>query len=59
MNSLFSSFFTECWTGILGGVRDYLGELLGGCSWKQKGNKRQNEENYTGNNPENITNPIE
>ena len=30
MNSLFSDFFREFWRGILGGVRDYLGEVLGG-----------------------------
>ena len=30
MNSLFSDFFMEFWTGILGGVRVYLGEILGG-----------------------------
>ena len=30
MNSLFSDFFMEFWRGILGGVRDYLGEVLGG-----------------------------
>ena len=30
MNSLVSDFFTEFWKGILGGVRDYLGEILGG-----------------------------
>ena len=30
MNSLFSDFFGEFWRGILGGVRDYLGEVLGG-----------------------------
>ena len=29
MNSLFSDFFRECWRGMLGGVRDYLGESLG------------------------------
>ena len=30
MNSLFSDLFREFWRGILGGVRDYLGEVLGG-----------------------------
>ena len=30
MNSLFSDFFREFWRGILGGVRDYLGQVLGG-----------------------------
>ena len=30
MNSLFGDFFREFWRGILGGVRDYLGEVLGG-----------------------------
>ena len=30
MNSLFSDFFREFWRGILGGARDYLGEMLGG-----------------------------
>ena len=30
INSLFSDMFRECWRGILGGVRDYLGEVLGG-----------------------------
>ena len=30
MNSLFSDFFREFWRGILAGVRDYLGEILGG-----------------------------
>ena len=30
MNSLFSNFFRELWRGILGGVRDYLGKILGG-----------------------------
>ena len=30
MNSLFSDFFRDFWRGILGGVRDYLGEVLGG-----------------------------
>ena len=35
MNSLFSYFFMEFWRGILGGVRDYLGEIVGGFSKKQ------------------------
>ena len=30
INSLFSDFFRELWRGILGDVRDYLGEVLGG-----------------------------
>ena len=30
MNRLFSEFFKEFWRRILGGVRDYLGEVLGG-----------------------------
>ena len=30
MNSLFGDFFKEFWRGILGGVRDYLGEVLVG-----------------------------
>ena len=30
MNSLFSDFFREFWRGILGGVRDYVGEVLAG-----------------------------
>ena len=30
MNSLFSDFFREFWRGLLGGVRDYLGEIVGG-----------------------------
>ena len=30
MNSLFSDLFMEFWRGILGGVRDYLGEVWGG-----------------------------
>ena len=30
MNSLFSDLFKEFWRGILGGVRDYLGDVLGG-----------------------------
>ena len=30
MNSLFSDLFKEFWRGILGGVRDYLGEIWGG-----------------------------
>ena len=30
MNSLFGDFFREFWRGILGGVRDYLGEVLAG-----------------------------
>ena len=30
MNSLFSDLFKEFWRGILGGVRDYLGEVLVG-----------------------------
>ena len=30
MNSLFGDFFREFWRGILGGVRDYLGEIWGG-----------------------------
>ena len=37
MNSLFGDFFREFWRGILGGVRDYLGEVLGGFLWKNKG----------------------
>ena len=30
MNSLFSDFFREFWRGILGVVRNHLGEVLGG-----------------------------
>ena len=30
INSLFSDFFNNFWRGILGGVRDYLGDILGG-----------------------------
>ena len=30
MNSLFSDFFKDFWKGTLRGVRDYLGEVLGG-----------------------------
>ena len=37
MNSLFSDFFREFWRGMSGGVRDYLGEVLGGFYWKNKG----------------------
>ena len=44
MNSLFSDFFREFWRGISGGVRDYLGEMLGGF-WKK--NKGIIIENYT------------
>ena len=44
MNSLFSDFFMECWRGILGSVRDYLEDILGGFSRK---NEEKIEENYT------------
>ena len=37
MNSLFGDFFREFWRGILGGVRDYLGEVSSG---QIKGKKR-------------------
>ena len=40
MNSLFSNFFGEFLEGILGGVRDYLGEDWGGFQWKKTGNVR-------------------
>ena len=30
MNSLFNYFVRECWKVILGGVRDYLEEMLRG-----------------------------
>ena len=49
MNSVFSGLFREIWMGILGGVRDYLGEILGGFSWKNKAkSEEQNQENYKG-----------
>ena len=44
MNSLFSDFFKEIWRGILGGVRDYVGEILGGFYKKNEGNI---EDTYT------------
>ena len=41
MNSLFSDLFREFWRGILGGLRDYLGEVLGGFWWKIKGKSNE------------------
>ena len=38
MNSLFSDLFRECWRGISGGVRDYLGKALGGF-WRNNEGK--------------------
>jgi len=38
MHSLFSDFFRELWRGILGGVRDYVGEVSSG---KIKENSRK------------------
>ena len=46
MNGLFSDFFKEFWKGILGGVRDYLVDILGGF-WRK--NERKIEEAYTQN----------
>ena len=44
MNGLFSDFRREFRKGILGGVRDYLGEILGGFYTKNEG---EVEDNYT------------
>ena len=55
MNSQFSDVFGEFWVGILGGVRDYLGEILGGV---QRKNGRKIKENYTRNNPTNKNQQI-
>ena len=43
MNSSFGDFFREFWRGILGGVRDYLGEVLGGFDWKNKGIQQEKQ----------------
>ena len=60
MNSLLSDFWKEFRRGILGGGRNYLGELLGGFQWQDKGNQEEKQqENYMGKNDENSTNPIE
>ena len=40
INSLFSDFVRELWRGILGGVRDYFGEVLEVSRGQMKGNKR-------------------
>ena len=38
---------------MLGGVRDYLGEVLGGFEWKNKGKTEGKiHKNYRGTNPE-------
>ena len=36
LNSLFGYLFRDFWRGILGCVRDYLGEVWGGFYWKNK-----------------------
>ena len=43
-----------CWRGILGGVRDYLGEVFGDF-WRT--HEGEIEENYIRGKNENITNP--
>ena len=59
MNSLFSDFFREFWRGILGGVRDYLGEVLGDFYWKNEGKLRgKTQENDRGKKSENPKNRI-
>ena len=42
INSLFSDLFREFGRGILGGVRDYLGETLGGFYTTNEGNVKDN-----------------
>ena len=50
MNSLFNNLFMKCWRGMLGGVRDYLGEMLEVSLEKLSKPKGNNEENYRGKN---------
>ena len=41
MNSLFSDVFSELWRDILTGVRDYLGEILGGFQRENEGKLKE------------------
>ena len=56
MNSLFSDLFGEFWRGNFRGVRDYLGEILGGFRGKMKRTWRRT---ILDKKKENMNNPIE
>ena len=57
MNSLFGDFVREFWRGVLGGVRDYLGEIVGGFKRKHAGKLKENY-NQKKNNSEQIKKQI-
>ena len=61
LSSLLGDFLREFWRVIFGGVRDYLGEVLGGSYWKSKGIFfiRKNKENYKGKKQKNPANPYQ
>ena len=55
INRLFSNLFMEFWRGMLGDVRDYSADVLGGIQRKREGNIAENYALYKAHKSQHIT----